>query len=234
MRYSVTRSAAVLLAGLTIAAPLSAQEVPGRRGDSTTRMVLHAVGGALVGGWIGYMASQVQYSDWDRTHDNNFGATRLRYASVGGGAGSLLGLLVGSRGGTRAPMTVAAARPAPVAGGNELLLEEISASPHPNVLEMIRALRPQWLNVRGTQTFRENPRGQSFGGPGDGPGGIVITDPGTGKIKVYYDGALLGEVETLRGIPVANVESVRFLDAARATYAYGQGHSHGVIEVRSR
>jgi hypothetical protein len=232
MRFFPTRSALVLLAALTAAAPLSAQEVPAQRKSSTTRTLLHAVGGALVGGWVGYMASQVQYSDWDRTGGNDFGSTRLGYTAIGGGAGSLLGLLVGSRQATGGPLRMAtSARPAPV-GGGDLALEEISNSHHANALDMIRALRPHWLNTRGTQTFRDDPRGQSVGENGNSS--IVVTDPGLGKIKVYMDGALLGEVETLRNVPVANVGSVRFLDAAKATYAYGQGHNHGVIEVRSR
>jgi hypothetical protein len=56
-------------------------------------------------------------------------------------------------------------------------------------------------------------------------------DPG---ILVYLDRQRYGGLQTLREIPIATVEEIRFLNVAEANSQFGMGHPHGVIQIISR
>ena len=79
------------------------------------------------------------------------------------------------------------------------------------VFTLVERLRPHWLQKRGANSLNNE-----------------------GDIVVYLDNARLGGPESLRQILAAQVESVRFLDAGRAQYRLGEGHTHGVILVTTR
>lgn len=73
--------------------------------------------------------------------------------------------------------------------------------------DVIQRLRPRWLQRRGSD---QNP-------------------------VVYQDGSRVGEAEgVLSGMPVNEVESLRYLDASNATTRYGTGHGAGAIEITTR
>lgn len=77
--------------------------------------------------------------------------------------------------------------------------------------EAVEQLRPNWLRSRTS----------------------TIT---SGRIYavVFVDGARYGGLDTLRSLPVANVEEMRYLSAQDAMTRYGSGYLGGVIEVIHR
>ena len=88
--------------------------------------------------------------------------------------------------------------------------EELRSSPHPSLLAMIRADRPNWL--RATQTSIR-------GGPA--------------SVTVYQDNFRLGGVELLEMFRPGTLYSVQFYTASEAEGRYGVGHEGGVIHIRS-
>ena len=91
--------------------------------------------------------------------------------------------------------------------------EEIAEKTAPqNALDLIRALRPAWLNGRGPTT-------------------IMMQENG---VSVYVDGARRGSAEELRLIPRDQIEEMRFLSASEAQGRYGMDNVGGVIEVKTR
>jgi hypothetical protein len=216
---------------------LPAQSLELRALDGTSRQgsvgtaptgVLYAVGGSLVGGWIGYMASQVRYSDWDREEHDDLPGIRRRYALMGAGAGSLLGLGVSVRVGHRPPGPVVpplASRALP----SSITREELRAGAYRDAFQAVQALRPQWLVTRGAHSLREAPGGV---GGGTGSGAIVaITRERMPTIAVYLGEVRLGTVENLREIATTEIEMIRFVPADAATIRWGSGHTHGVIQI---
>jgi len=81
-----------------------------------------------------------------------------------------------------------------------------------NALEIVQALRPNWLTTRGIQSFS------------DEEGGIVV----------YYGANQLGGIETLREISPSAIERIEFISAANATQRWGTGHNFGAILVVPR
>lgn len=49
------------------------------------------------------------------------------------------------------------------------------------------------------------------------------------SILVYLNLAKMGAVETLRDIPLADVQYIRYYRGPEATYKWGWGHAQGVI-----
>jgi hypothetical protein len=130
----------------------------------------------------------------------NYSHARLLVTSL---AVALAACAVGAAGGpaqTRDPLLIT--------------LEEISTSAQSNAYELVQALRPAWLRIRGPTTFR--------------PGG----DP----IMVYLETQRLGTVDQLRNVAAGSIESIRFLDRREASLQFGPGHVNGaiVISMRSR
>ena len=104
--------------------------------------------------------------------------------------------------------------------------EEVSASSAQNAYDLVRNLRPQWLRLRGDHTIRTRTVTTPVGGEAS-----VLE---TGEIIVYLDGVRYGKHEDLRGLPLGDIGTLRFLDASSATQRFGTGHSHGAILVTSR
>lgn len=190
------------------AVPMSAQTAPQPRHRSLLRVAAHAAGGALIGGWAGYVASQVAWSDWQDGAGR--GAQRIRFSVTGAALGLLGGVTIGRRG-TPAVPPPQGPRLAPQIT-RPIAADEIRASSARTVTELLRALRPQWLRSRGADVLRQN------------------SDPlATHGVRVYLNGGLLGGLETLDQVSIYAVTSVEFLDAAAAIFRWGAGHDDGAI-----
>lgn len=81
--------------------------------------------------------------------------------------------------------------------------EEVAASEARTAYELVERLRPLWLRSRGERSLR------------------LPTE-----IVVYQGDTMLGDIETLHGIPIEVVHSVRSLDSAEAGRLAGLGSRH--------
>ena len=234
------KNVAIALLALSVAAaPLTAQDpVTHSRSDSPAAerqddgfdlgSVAHALGGALVGGWVGFVGAQVVQSDWDKS--SNSGLTSQRSAWVAGGAaiGILGSWLIGeTRTPGPGPLTV---DPRPMRGRNLISASEIAESGAMNAYELVSTTRKEWLQTRGTNSWAESARGSASGAGGATSMSVV---PGRDKIIVYYNDVRLGGVEAMRDIPVETLTSVQFFDGRQASMRFGTGHAHGAIVLSS-
>lgn len=204
-------------------APRVAVVAEGRDGaPSLHRSLLHTIGGAAVGAWIGYFTSQLFRSDWDKESDQEAAGYRMGFALGGAALGGAGGLVIGTR---SPPSYTGSARSAEPAR-DAITREQIQLSGAANAYDLVQSLHPEWLRARGVKSLTEGDRIEG------GMGGTMVIR-GTESRLVYLDEARVGGMETLRQIPITEVGSVRFLDAAAATYRWGTGHPHGVIWVTS-
>jgi hypothetical protein len=51
--------------------------------------------------------------------------------------------------------------------------------------------------------------------------------------EVFVDGMYYGPFDTLRQLPVHELEEIRFLNVGDATLRYGMGHPAGIIDIKS-
>ena len=93
---------------------------------------------------------------------------------------------------------------------NLITADELAEFATQNALDAIRRLRPRWLQPRGTSATGQN---------------LPVA---------FLDGARLGAPDALRSVNVADIESIRYLNASDATMRYGTNFPGGAIEVRSR
>ncbi len=208
------------------ALPVPAAPARARRAGvpRAARSFLHTVGGAVVGGWLGLVTSQVVRSDWEKESNDEVTGHRVGFALGGALFGGAGGLFIGSRPSSDLRASLRQAR----RGEQEVISqEEIETANASNLFELVQRLHPEWLRERGAQSFSEGDKVQ-----GDIQGTTVTR--GLPTILVYQDNARLGGVEALRAIPIADAGSVQFLNAAQATYRFGIGHAHGVILVTTR
>lgn len=192
---------------------------------SFRRSLLHTIGGAAVGAWIGYFTSQLFRSDWDKESNQEVAGYRMGFALGGAALGGAGGLVIGTRAPT--PYTGNLRPKEPVR--DLITREQIEASGAANVYDLVQSLHPEWLRTRGVKSFSEGDQVEGGGFRGD-----MVVVKGTDSRLVYLDEARIGGLETLRRIPATSVGSVRYLDAAAATYRWGTGHPHGVIWVTSQ
>lgn len=181
--------------------------------------LLRVVGGAAVGAWVGFMASQVAVGDWE--DDPNI--QRGNWAVGGAALGVTLGLTI--PGGRTPPARASGAR-AERPDRDVLTAEQIEETRGGNLYTVIQALRPEWLRTRGTGSMRETARGSA-----SGRGGIQIEQPAIPTIRAYLDDSVLGDADALRNVDPGLVGEVRFLSPAEATHRFGAGHIHGAILV---
>ena len=90
-------------------------------------------------------------------------------------------------------------------------LQELEQAGVRDLYEVVRRLRPHWLEVRTQRSLRLET--------------IIL---------VYHDNTRLGDISTLRGYPLMNVNSIRYLDAAQANLlpgAAGSAHVEGAIVI---
>lgn len=95
-----------------------------------------------------------------------------------------------------------------------ILREEIDESNARSAYELVRNVRPQWLQTRGISTLR-----QAAGQDG---------------IRVYIDNARLQDVNSMRNVTLASVRYLQFFTAPEATQRWGGGHMHGAILISTR
>jgi hypothetical protein len=202
-------------------APLPARPVQGATRVPLLTRLGHMFTGAVIGGWLGYFASQLAVSDWDAGSAGDSG----RAAWAGGGA--VLGLVIGrvvSGSGAPGPSV----GPMAAAGSRPIERAEIERSGAVNAYELVRSLRKDWLIPRGVNSWRESARGSAdFDAP-------LIVTAGADHVLVYLDNAKLGGTQTLAEIGLEAIGRLEFVDAAQATFRWGTGHAHGVILLTTR
>lgn len=132
---------------------------------------------------------------------------------------ALLGLLAAcSAAGSAADGARASGRQA-----NLITQEEIrQAPPAQTAYDLIRALRPNWLQPRGVQ---------SLGSPAETQPGVRQATRGPASVVVYIDGVRMGGPDALRQIVAANVREARFLGATEASTRFGTDHPAGAILI---
>lgn len=222
-------------------APVASQARGARAAGGRT--ALHVLGGALIGAGAGYLASQVAWSDWDKTSNSEFANRRMSFAVGGSAVGALAGLVLG-RGSSQGPAhTVRAQQPPTNAMGAMVTSEELRATAVTTVYEFLQGNRPNWLRGRGEGVLRagrpvagspratpEEESGSASARPAQGPQDQAAASPAP---KVYLDGGFVGDVNQLRQILVSQTERIEYLDAGAATYRFGSGHASGAILVTS-
>jgi hypothetical protein len=90
--------------------------------------------------------------------------------------------------------------------------EEIEERTETNALDLVRALRSNWLNGRGATS-------------------ILLPEQG---ISVYVDGVKRGSVDELRFITKESIAQMRSLTATDAQARYGMDNVSGAIEVTTK
>jgi hypothetical protein len=240
-------------AGARMAAPSAALSPATPRSHSP---VLGAFGGALVGGAMSYLVSQLAWNDFD-SKDNADLSGRRRVVIAGGSA---LGALGGALLSHRSPRQRVLAPGATASDLRSQLISpaEVRASTAVNVYELVESLRPQWLRARQATTRAEldaNPTARAGGAPRDrGSASTGWSSPerpqpkaetesradraeqesnpdARGGVRVYVERNLVGNVNALREILTSTITSIEFLDTAAAGYRLGPGNPAGAIVV---
>jgi hypothetical protein len=132
---------------------------------------------------------------------------RLTLAAMLVGAGLPLSCATGSSGSSGSSGGSNRAR-------NEITREELAAIEETediSAYDAIRRLHPQWLEGRGTVSFR-----------------LAV------EVQVHFNGARIGSVDELRRIRTAEVQYVEHLEGPQATQRYGTGYERGLILIFGR
>lgn len=210
--------AMLMSAGGAVAQQPEPEPVPHR---SVLSKVLHTLGGAVVGGWVGWMGSQVALSDWDRPDGGNLMDRRVGWVVGGAVTGVIASQFIGT---TTAPGAVPVLTP----GSRDrsvITREEIALSGANNAYELIQSLRGEWLrSQRGVNQWSESARGAV-----DETSSSIT--PGAPRTIVYMNTTRLGGLETLREISLFELQRIEFVGPQQATTRYGTGHEHGVIQL---
>src|SRR5690606_29867593 len=91
-----------------------------------------------------------------------------------------------------------------------LTREQVIRTNSLNLYDAIQALRLNWLQPKGVDSFRT-----------------------PGQVQVYYNNIRLGGVDVLRQIPLVDVGYVRYFEGIEAAGRWGLDHGHGVIYIAS-
>ena len=213
--------------------PASAQTAPQtqtrarepRRGPSFLHVLAYGTGGSILGGWTGFMTSQVIWSDWLGQRKPDLGKRRMQLTVSGAALGSLLGTLVGFHG---EPHSTVPAPPGLFVRPGSITAEEIRASAARDAEEAIRLLRPYWLTrQRGNDVVRID----AVSMDSTLAGRVPAFEPE--GIRVYLDDAQLGGLDELSRFPIDQIARIEWWDARSATLRWGAGHSHGAIRIVS-
>lgn len=180
------------------------QYTAGQQASWEDRLVT-AVGSAVLGAGIGFFMSQVDHSDWDEIPGQRE-ASRGLWSALGGGVGLAFGL--------KFPLSFTGSGPGQLRaedmGRSVILSEEVQDVSADNAYQIIRLLRPEWLNTRPPRHLGE------------------VTPEG---LPVFLDDFWYGELDSLRGIHIQTIESIRYVPATVATARWGAGYHRGVIQV---
>jgi hypothetical protein len=109
-------------------------------------------------------------------------------------------------------MVACASRTSPAPKLDQTLItgDQLQEARFNTVYDAVEALHGNWLQTRGTDSFKA-----------------------PSQVQVYLDNTMLGGVETLRDIAPKTVVYVRYFDGISATGRWGIGHGAGVIYVSS-
>jgi hypothetical protein len=168
--------------------------------------ILTGAGGALVGAFLGFFASEVVAGDWDVREGVKEEPHRPLWAAVGGSIGLTVGFKFPIHGNRSSPGSTGVFR----SGRWTIIADEIEDASLGNAYDAVRLLRPEWFTQRGRDSF---------------------TEVGTDNIRVYLNMMELGALESLRQVESSMIEAIQFIGARRATLLFGAGHIHGVIQV---
>jgi len=121
--------------------------------------------------------------------------------------------------GAASPEAGAAPSSAQRRAGNRNVLspEELASSGSSNLLDVVSALRPRWLQNTSSGSI-----------PTRGAGGFQNAQ----GVAVYVNGQLFGDVRSLETIQKSTVADVRYLSVTEAQQRYGTRVYAPVIEVR--
>jgi hypothetical protein len=89
-----------------------------------------------------------------------------------------------------------------------LTREQITENRFVNAYDAVQAMRSNWLQTRGTDSFQT-----------------------PSEVLVYLDNVKMGGVLELRAIPTTTIAFIRHFDGVEATNRWGVGHAAGVIQV---
>lgn len=90
---------------------------------------------------------------------------------------------------------------------NLITLDEVEATDLANAYEIVRTLRPRWLQAR-----------------------VPMSIP----VQVYVDGTRLGGPQALQTVPKLAIEEIRYYSPTAAQARWGLGHTNGAIAVVTR
>ena len=99
----------------------------------------------------------------------------------------------------------------PRADRNMITKEQLTKNHYSTVYDAVEALRANWLQTRGTDSFQS-----------------------PSQVKVYLDNTMFGGVESMRNISANTISFIRWFDGVSATARWGLDHGAGVIYVSSR
>lgn len=191
-------------------------------GAGSWKGLAHALGGGLVGGWVGFIGSQLSLSDWDKEYNGELRGERLTWTAAGVVAGVLGSRLLVPE--TKPPVD----GPTPFADeplqGRTITTAEIREAAVTTAYELIHSLHREWLVPRGTNSFSETALGRA-----DSSG--IRVRPGRPKVQVYLNDIHIGGPGAMHEIPADWLTGAEFLGAREATYRYGMGHTHGAIRL---
>jgi hypothetical protein len=184
---------------------------------------VRATTGAVLGGWLGFVAAKIRMSDWsDASH--SAAGNRLRNQMTIGGV--ILGAVSASLLHVNKNCTATATpTSSPRAGRQPITADEIArAGLNGSVYDVVYSLRRNWLNTRGLNSGNESVHI------------VVVKDSqvvadGEPQLVVYLDNLKLGTLNELKRLPIVGVTSIRYYDPAEANYLWGMGHTHGAIQV---
>jgi hypothetical protein len=88
--------------------------------------------------------------------------------------------------------------------------EQIAENHFINAYDAVRAMRSNWLEAHGTDSFKT-----------------------PSEVIVYRDNVKLGGVEELRAMLATTIAYIRHYNGVDATSRWGVGHAAGVIQVSS-
>jgi len=94
-----------------------------------------------------------------------------------------------------------------------IVAAEMEGQTFRNAYEMIRTLRPHWLDARGN---------------------VSLSRPGSSQPVVYLDGMEFRDPTVLRDVLAIDVLEVEYINASEATSRYGSDHTGGAILVTTR
>jgi hypothetical protein len=87
-----------------------------------------------------------------------------------------------------------------------------------NVLEVVRALRPRFLTVRGLNTL-----------PTKDVNGNPFSDDESGKVHSSIDGTKVGPLDQLTTIRASTIKEIRYLDVPAAHQKFGSASREGPV-----